>query len=256
MYVKEILCIMKQGPAASVLLLVVLSGATVGNKSTPYAWPKVLLIGDSITEKAVGPASAPWSAMLSQYLHRKADVVNRGASGYTTRGYKTIFQEAVQELDPHSVAVVLIFLGANDADQPPSAAYVPLTEYQNNLRDLIQLLQEFGVGTDRMILLPPPPFYLTTPGQQRTPGNSRVPQVTEMYARSALRVAETTGIATVDIHKIFRNDPRAGKLFADGLHFNLEGAELFYESVLPAIESKLQEYEGRQQLLHHFPPPY
>lgn len=244
---------MKQSLAALGLLLLLLLTASAASRS-PYAWPKVLLIGDSITEMAVGPAAAPWSAMLSQFLHRKADVVNRGAGGYTTRGYKSIFQEAVQELDAHSVAVVLIFLGANDSDQPPSRRYISLPEYQNNLRDLVQLLQDFGVGKERVILLPPPPFY-PTPGK-RGNANSHVPQVTEMYARSALRVAETSGITTVDIHTIFRKDPRAGKLFADGLHFNLDGAKLFYDSVLPAIESKLKEYEGRDQLLHHFPPPF
>lgn len=235
---------MKRNLQASLVLLVIL----VVDAGSPSAWPKVLLMGDSITEMAVGPIAAPWSAMLSQYLHRKADIVNRGAGGYTTRGYKTIFREAVQELDPHSVAVAVIFLGANDADQPPGPGYVPLSQYQANLRDLVQLLQDFGVGKERVILLPPPPFYSAH-------YNTRVPEVTEMYARAAQRVAETAGITTVDIHTIFKKDLRGEKLFSDGLHINFEGAKLFFDSVLPVIEDKLKAYEGRQQLVHHFPPP-
>lgn len=215
----------------------------------PRAWPKILLIGDSITEMAVGPVNAPWSAMIGGRFHREADVVNRGAGGYTTRGYKLIFEEAVQELDPASVAVAVIFLGANDADQPPSAGYVPIPDYQNNLKDLISYLDKFGVSKDRVILLPPPPFY------SRGATNTRTPEITEKYAEAATQVATANGITTVDIHSIFKKDPRGGNLFADGLHFNFDGAKLFYDSIVPAVEDKLKRYEGRDQLVHHFGPP-
>lgn len=217
------------------------------NNGTPYSWPKILLIGDSITEGAVGPTYAPWSAMLSQRFHREADVVNRGAGGYTTRGYKRIFNEAIQELDPKSIGAVIIFLGANDAD---SGSHVDLQEYESDLIDLVKSLEEFGVSKERVVLLPPPPFYPAT-----SDANTKYPEVTEKYAQSAIQVAERLDVTTVDIHTIFRKDVRGSKLFHDGLHFNFDGAQLFFNSILPTVEDKLKGYEGRDQLIHHFGPP-
>ena len=200
-------------------------------------------MGDSITESACGPTYAPWSAMLSQRFQRKADVLNRGASGYTTRGYKRIFNEAIQELDAKSIGAVIIFLGTNDAD--PGWRHVDLKEYESNLIDLVKSLQEFGVSKERVVLLPPPPSY--------SPAHD--PQVTEKYAQSAIQVAKRLGVATVDIHTIFRQDVRGSKLFHDGIHFNFDGAQLFFNSILPTLEDKLKGYEGRDQLIHHFGPP-
>jgi lysophospholipase L1-like esterase len=214
-------------------------------ESGPYSWPKILLIGDSITEMGVGPIAAPWSAMLAGRFHREADIVNRGSGGYTTKGYKLIFREAVQELDPKSIAASVIFLGANDADP---GSHVPLTDYQSNLKDLVKLLSDFGVSNDKVILLPPPPFYATF-------FKNRSPEVTQSYAEAALAVARESGITTLDIHTVFKKDPRGGKLFSDGLHFNFDGAKLFYDTILPLVEDKLKRYENRTTLLHHFGPP-
>ena len=238
---------MKSLLLASVTLLLIQARIAESGVRT---WPKVLLLGDSITERAVGPVTAPWSAMLSQRFHREADIVNRGAGGYTTRGYKLIIGEAVQELDPQSVAAAVISLGANDSELSPSAAHVSLKDYESNLKDLVKYLETFGVPKDRVILLPPTPFY-----QGSESLNDHSPAVTEQYARAASQVALTSGITTIDVHTIFKNDPRGGDLFADGLHLNFDGAKLFYESILPAVEDKLKRYEGRTELVHHFGPP-
>ena len=46
------------------------------------AWPRVVVIGDSITEQ--GSRSGGWGALLAEALTRKCDVINRGFGGYNT----------------------------------------------------------------------------------------------------------------------------------------------------------------------------
>lgn len=76
---------------ASVTLAVYLATARKvnnNNSSTSSSnmskWPKVLLIGDSLTQFGFS-AEGGWAAMLANALQRRCDVVNRGFSGYTTR---------------------------------------------------------------------------------------------------------------------------------------------------------------------------
>ena len=52
--------------------------------TSSLTWPRVFLFGDSLTQYAFG-SEGGWAAMLADKLQRKADVVNRGFSGYNTR---------------------------------------------------------------------------------------------------------------------------------------------------------------------------
>ena len=79
--------------------------------------------------------TAPWSAHLANYFIRKVDVVNRRIGGYTTRGYKNVFDTAVAELDPKAVGAVVIFLGANDCVNNNNPGHVPIPEYKDNLKN-------------------------------------------------------------------------------------------------------------------------
>jgi lysophospholipase L1-like esterase len=47
-------------------------------------WPKVLLLGDSLTQFGFG-ANGCWVALLADALQRKCDVINRGLSGYNSQ---------------------------------------------------------------------------------------------------------------------------------------------------------------------------
>jgi len=45
----------------------------------------IILLGDSITEWSTNPMTQGFHAMLQRDYVRKADIVNRGLSGHTTR---------------------------------------------------------------------------------------------------------------------------------------------------------------------------
>ena len=72
------------------------------------------------------------------YLFRKADVVNRGFSGYNTRMCLKMLPHIASDLK--NVSAVTVFLGANDAsdlkENPVQA--VPLPEYCQNLAKIIK----------------------------------------------------------------------------------------------------------------------
>eukprot|EP00397_Hematodinium_sp_SG-2012_P062470 GEMP01084428.1.p1 GENE.GEMP01084428.1~~GEMP01084428.1.p1 ORF type:complete len:217 (+),score=42.22 GEMP01084428.1:72-722(+) len=47
--------------------------------------PEIILFGDSITQQSFSIDNGGWGARLSDHFSRRADVLNRGFSGYTTR---------------------------------------------------------------------------------------------------------------------------------------------------------------------------
>ena len=222
------------------LFLLASSLLLVGSESKGVKWPKVLLIGDSITQGSFD-LTAPWSAHLANYFIRKADVVNRGIGGYTTRGYKNVFDTAVAELDPKAVGAVVIFLGANDCVNNNNPGHVPIPEYKDNLKILITKLKAFGVEKDRVIIASPAPVFNR---------NDRNPTP---YVDAAKNTADSEHVTFVDVYNpLF---PHKDKLFVDGLHFNANGAKMFFDIIRPPIEQKLLGYKGVKNLPDNFPNP-
>jgi len=97
---------------------------------------KILLLGDSITEQGFGiRGGRGWVAILSDAYKRKADVINRGFGGYTTR---TLYPIARRLLAPgSSYFLTAIFLGANDANTQKEQ-HVPVQEYRERLTELLK----------------------------------------------------------------------------------------------------------------------
>ena len=65
--------------------------------------PTILLLGDSLTQLAF----EGWGARLANVYQRRADVINRGCSGYNTDFYQ---RQPLPPLD--NVCLVTIFFGA------------------------------------------------------------------------------------------------------------------------------------------------
>lgn len=87
-----------------------------GTLLTTAMRPQFITFGDSITQRGFAPG---WTGLLADAYQRRADVINRGYSGYNSRW-------ALQLMDrvfpPTSVVppprLVTIFFGANDAALP------------------------------------------------------------------------------------------------------------------------------------------
>jgi lysophospholipase L1-like esterase len=79
--------------------------------------PQFVTFGDSITQRGF---SAGWTSLLADAYQRRADVINRGYSGYNSRWalqlLDHVFPQPTAALPPPRLATV--FFGANDAALP------------------------------------------------------------------------------------------------------------------------------------------
>ncbi|KAH0545533.1 hypothetical protein FGG08_000364 [Glutinoglossum americanum] len=124
-------------------------------------YPKIILFGDSLTERSFDVANKGFGATLQNYYARRADVVNRGFSGYNTRWLLPHFDTIVRQLQGANSSPPLfftIFLGANDAILPKFSQHVPLPEYEANLRYYVDILLAHPMtkGTKIILITPPP----------------------------------------------------------------------------------------------------
>lgn len=109
--------------------------------------PAIILFGDSITQQGFGygERGVGWASLLARDYSRRADIFNRGYSGYNTR-------MAVEELLPNNevfgtppgdngVLFCTVFFGANDAALPGERQHVPIEEYGSNLAKIVTTIR-------------------------------------------------------------------------------------------------------------------
>lgn len=73
--------------------------------------PKILLLGDSLTQTSF----EGWGSGLAQRYQRRADVLNRGMSGYNTRWFLEYAKDNGIWEELGVVRLITIWFGANDA---------------------------------------------------------------------------------------------------------------------------------------------
>lgn len=205
---------------------------------------KILLLGDSLTQLAF----EGWGATLAHVYQRRADVVNRGCSGYNTEFFKRL---ALPKLCCN-VILVIIFFGANDAalqDQDPHH-YVPVEDYAKNLQELVSRVQE-RYQNPRLLLVTPPPldheqrlaFQVERYGDQATGVLERTTENTERYAQACIGVGRHRKVPVVDVFHNMLNAGKHGRFLCDGLHFSTAGHDFVAEQVLSAIATHYPEIQ-------------
>ena len=75
---------------------------------------RILLFGDSLTQYSFAPQDGGWGAVIADYFQRRADVVNRGFSGYNTEWAKFILPKLLLSKDQADVVVVQTILAFQD----------------------------------------------------------------------------------------------------------------------------------------------
>ncbi len=107
--------------------------------SSVYRKKKVVAFGDSITQHGFNTDAHGWVAKLADWWTRRADVLNRGFSGYNSRWGKIVFEDVVLAEKPD---LLFIFFGANDATEATAVHHVPLNEYVDNIRFMVNTAQK------------------------------------------------------------------------------------------------------------------
>ena len=131
--------------------------------------PAILLFGDSITQQGFGwdGTSVGWASLLARDYTRRADVLNRGYSGYNTNHAVDILNsgnlidleikstsdndgdgnpqtQQEQEQSGQPVLFATIFFGANDAALPGELQHVPIDVYGENLATIVKCMRSYS----------------------------------------------------------------------------------------------------------------
>ncbi|XP_044144580.1 isoamyl acetate-hydrolyzing esterase 1 homolog isoform X2 [Bufo gargarizans] len=208
------------------------------------SYPRVLLFGDSITQFAF--ETNGWGATLANKLVRKCDVLNRGLSGYNTRWAKQILPKLIPD-SAHAadIAAVTIFFGANDSsirEQNPQK-HVPLEEYTENLRSMVQYLKSVNIKEEKIVLITPPPIHEPTLEKHCLTNGfklNRLNAVTWAYARACAKVGDEYGADVVDLWTLMQEGGSDYTVYlSDGLHLSEEGNQFLESKLWPLLEKKL-----------------
>jgi lysophospholipase L1-like esterase len=224
-------------------------------KTSALERAKILLFGDSITQQSFGASSCGWGTCVADRYQRRADVLNRGFSGYNTDWFLMLASTDAGRsdlFDHKNVMLVTIFFGANDASDPVlnGRQHVPLGRYESNIGDIISLTRS-KLGEDvGIILISPPPvcqegrlrFQKEAYGVDASGKLERSLELSGTYTQGAARVAKEMGVPFLDLWTRMQFT-QAGEerdnwrdFLSDGLHFSALGNEFVGAAVLDVID--------------------
>ncbi|KAH9588893.1 SGNH hydrolase-type esterase domain [Trypanosoma melophagium] len=215
----------------------------------------IILLGDSLTQEGY---FSGWVSRLSNCYIRRADVLNRGLSGYNSRWILDILVDDTrrQHLLPSQLGrplFITLMVGSNDA--AVTAHHVPLQEFKGNLKRIIDLVREHAAPVGGIFLLTPPPIDEEA-RLKRIQGYrpeatvaDRSLETVRQYRDAVIQVGseeeEAHGDVTViDLFWVFLGDSADTMpyskgpwcdYFSDGLHFNEAGGKLLFEALWDGI---------------------
>jgi len=235
--------------------------------------PRFLLVGDSITQQAFSPVGG-WGARLADAYARRADVVLRGYSGYTSEQALSTLAGALFPPAASSAAAVAspsthlppslitLWFGANDAalpgpDRGSAAQHVPLARYEANMEALARRAAgAVTPGSGRVLVITPPPVHepsraLHAAANYGAPLDKLVDRTlaaSGQYAAAACRAAAAAGVGCLDMWTLLQEAGR-GREAGDG-GGDLEGVPVHHrrqrgaaapEAATPAWASLLSD---------------
>eukprot|EP00581_Thalassiosira_minuscula_P011899 CAMPEP_0183728702 /NCGR_PEP_ID=MMETSP0737-20130205/28718_1 /TAXON_ID=385413 /ORGANISM="Thalassiosira miniscula, Strain CCMP1093" /LENGTH=188 /DNA_ID=CAMNT_0025960715 /DNA_START=40 /DNA_END=603 /DNA_ORIENTATION=+ len=173
---------------------------------------KIILFGDSITQMSFSASDCGWGACLADRYQRRADVLNRGFSGYNSGWFLKFAatDEGKADLFEHEgVRLVTIFFGANDASDSGlnERQHVPLETYQSNVKEIVSLARS-NFGDDiNIILISPPPvchegrlrFQKERYKDKATGKLERTLELSGKYAKGGKEIANELDIPFLDL---------------------------------------------------------
>lgn len=206
---------------------------------------RILLFGDSLTQYSFAPQDGGWGAVIADYFQRRADVVNRGFSGYNTEWAKLILPKLLLSKD--QADVVVIFFGANDSSLPgPNPKqHVPLSSFRSNLVEMCTYLNTIGISSSSLILITPPALceskWALTCKEKGCEITDRSSANTQRYAQAILDIGQERDIVTLDLFGELSKKSNLDEYLSDGLHLDLQANKVLADLAIPALEAKLRE---------------
>jgi lysophospholipase L1-like esterase len=185
------------------------------------------------------------AASAEEEQQKRVKVINAGIGGNNTRDALARIDADVFKYQPD---MLILDFGGNDCCWPQK--FVPLDEYEKNLRKLIALSRQNGVKA--IVLMTPPPaieaYILKRHPDHPQAGNLGAHILT--YVEAVRKIAAEEKLLLVDLYEIInahggavesadtivRNMKNGGGL--DGIHINAEG----YKIVAAEVHEKIKDY--------------
>uniref|UniRef100_A0A7S3GFC1 SGNH hydrolase-type esterase domain-containing protein n=1 Tax=Palpitomonas bilix TaxID=652834 RepID=A0A7S3GFC1_9EUKA len=237
-----------------------------------------LLLGDSITQQSFSPEGG-WGATLADTYIRKADVVNKGFSGYTTRSMRFALKRVLESAGVPTAFkpdFATIFLGANDAALPNSISgqHIPVQDYKENLRFIANEIRDINPDVKLIFITPPPlddvAFLETakTKWGDEIDGPNRTHTVTGRYASACELVANAVSIPCFNLYRDMQDpakspllryvendlEPKWQSYLKDGLHLSPSGNKFVANGLLGLMKESYPELDPDELPL--FLPPF
>ena len=193
-----------------------------------------------------------WGGGLAHRYQRRADILNRGMSGYNTRWFLRYAQDSGVWDEPGNVKLVTIFFGANDASLAKENPHhhVPLDEFQSNIKTLASLAKEHYGTTAKILLITPPPvhheqrlaFQKQRYKEKATGILERTLENAGKYAAACRELAQELELPLLDLYSTMMNaGGDFGTYLSDGLHFSKEGHDFVLNELLEAISKEFPD---------------
>ena len=206
--------------------------------------PRIVLFGDSITQGSF--SCSGWGAALQDRYQRRADVLNRGFSGYNTRWARELL--TLVRDSANATVLVTIFFGANDASLPEHnlRQHVPLEEYMANIRIMVADIRAHCPRAEILIISPPPvcesqrlEYQRHKFGSQATSVLERTNENTGRYAAAAERVAKEMSVPCLNLWaelQAIAPDDGWHDFLSDGLHLSAAGSSAVGRLLIAKID--------------------
>ncbi|KAG2188643.1 hypothetical protein INT44_001398 [Umbelopsis vinacea] len=230
-------------------------------------YDQIVLFGDSITQGSFETKYTGWGASLADAYQRRADVLNRGFSGYNTKWAMPIFRQLLPEKPDETqrakIRLMTVFFGANDASESWTDQHVPMDVYADNLATIVEGIQKYSADT-RIIVITPPPVNEVQWKKRCEDGGGvldRSNDLAKAYAEAAKDVARKHNVPYVDlwteIMKLVNDSGSAddiadlasekqhnrdlSEFLYDGLHLDALGCQVLFAALMQTIKLNFPE---------------
>jgi len=182
-----------------------------------------------------------WSALIARdyAIARRADVFNRGFSGYNSRYVVDDLRKGLLSLPPpESMLAVVLMLGTNDQSDQQMGQGVPLAEYRANMRAIVEMLRSAAPKAKVIMMAPPPCDAKVFDRLMGIPGCRDQSRVLA-YVEVVRSLAAELGCTCVDLNACMleaeKND-WSERFLWDGIHFSATGNKFVYDAVSKALD--------------------
>lgn len=220
---------------------------------------RVFLIGDSLIELSFDPLNSfPLGSALSHAFRRRADVLNRGLSGYSSKWMGSQFERVKKEMmeDPE-VFMVVLMIGTNDSVLKGNPHHVDIFEFERNVSKMVKEITNVAPSAAVIVVTPPPcsMAMINDPNSKLSQsGKARSNEAVELYAsvlRKIVRNADGQMVRIADLH-LELSDKKVEEYLSDGVHLNGNGYKTLFILIFSALESLKQHVVSIPLIEPHF----